>query len=469
MPVPEVVFSDSTVNVIDVNIYSKNIFISGQYRPVVLLYCKRFQERKIKKEARSNENERLLFSHGNLLRHHLYVFPGRWLQMNSIKNEQNGVTRKDFLKGTGALFLGAAGFSAFGGAMSLFGSSCNSNTGGVIKLTYSSFFPPTHLNSILAEAWIKEIETRTDGQVKIDFFPGGNLTPANQIYDGVVNGLSDIGMSCFSYTVGRFPVNELVDLPHKYPNGYVATRVANDYYNEFKPAEMDETHPLYFHAHGPGVIITKDKPVRKLEDFNGLVIRATGVGATIVQALGASVHAASQGETYELLSKGVVHGSFTPRETLKGWNHAEVTRYVTDCYQLGYTTDMYVVINKNKWNSMPNNIQNIFTDVSEEWIEKHGKVWDYYDKAAMDYFLSLGGGREVIEVDDNEIASWLAAVAPLVNSHVETLNTGGLSGNEYEQYLLDRVQYWSDKSPPMEESVAWVESEVLPLTATRAT
>ena len=26
----------------------------------------------------------------------IYVFPGRWLQMNSIKNEQNGVTRKDF-------------------------------------------------------------------------------------------------------------------------------------------------------------------------------------------------------------------------------------------------------------------------------------------------------------------------------------------------------------------------------------
>jgi TRAP-type C4-dicarboxylate transport system substrate-binding protein len=388
--------------------------------------------------------------------------------MNNIKNEQNTVTRKDFLKGTGALFLGAAGFSAFGGAMSLFGSSC-SNSGDTINLTYSNFFPPTHLNSILAEAWIKEIETRTDGQVKIEYFPGGNLTPAAGVYDGVVNGLSDIGMSCFAYTVGRFPVNELVDLPHKYPNGWVATKVANDYYNEFKPAEMDETHPLYFHAHGPGVIITKDKAVRKLEDFNGLVIRATGVGAKIVQALGASAHAASQGETYELLSKGVVKGSFTPRETLKGWNHAEVTKYVTNCYQLGYTTDMYVVINKAKWNSMPKNIQQIFTEVSEEWIEKHGKVWDYYDKAAIDYFLSLGGGREVIEVEDEEMTKWLAAVSPLVNSHVDTLNTSGLSGNEYEQYLLDRVEYWSDRTPSMEESVAWVESEVLPLTTTTAT
>jgi TRAP-type C4-dicarboxylate transport system substrate-binding protein len=221
---------------------------------------------------------------------------------------------------------------------------------------------------------------------------------------------------------------------------------------------------LYFHAHGPGVIITKEKAVSKLGDFQGLVIRATGVGAKIVQALGAEAYGASQGETYELLSKGVVKGSFTPRETLKGWNHAEVTRYVTNCYQLGYTTDMYVVINNEKWNSMPEDIQNIFTEVSEEWIEKHGKVWDYYDKVAIDYFLSLGNGREVIEIDDDEMSKWLAAVSPLVESQVDTLNTSGLSGNEYEQYLLDRVEYWSDKSPSMEESVAWVESEVLPLT-----
>ena len=29
-----------------------------------------------------------------------------------------------------------------------------------IELTYSNFFPPTHLHSILAEEWIKEIEKR---------------------------------------------------------------------------------------------------------------------------------------------------------------------------------------------------------------------------------------------------------------------------------------------------------------------
>lgn len=388
-----------------------------------------------------------------------------------IKNniEQRSITRKDFLKGAGALIIGAAGLSAFGTTMSLFGSSCSTGSKETIELTYSNFFPPTHLNSILAQEWINEIQRLSDGQVKITYFPGGSLTAAANIYDGVVNGISDIGMSCFAYTVGRFPVNELVDLPHKYPNGWVATKVANDYYNEFKPAELDDTHPLYFHAHGPGVIITTEKAVTKLEDMKGLIIRATGVGAKIVQALGAEAYGASQGETYELMSKGVVKGSFTPREVLKGWNQAQVVKYVTGCYELGYTTDMYVVINKEKWDSFPSNIKKIFTDVSNEWIEKHGKVWDYYDKVAIDYFLSLGNGRQVLELSAEEMSKWVGAVTPLVGSHVESLKSSGLFGDDYEDYLLDRVDYWSGKSPSMEDSVAWVTSEVLPLTSTTTT
>ena len=73
------------------------------------------------------------------------------------------------------------------------------------SLTYSIFFPPTHAQAKAAESWAKEIEKRSAGQVKISLFPGGTLTPADQCYDGVVKGISDIGMSAFAYTRGRFP------------------------------------------------------------------------------------------------------------------------------------------------------------------------------------------------------------------------------------------------------------------------
>jgi TRAP-type C4-dicarboxylate transport system substrate-binding protein len=331
----------------------------------------------------------------------------------------------------------------------------------VIELTYNNFFPPTHLNSVLAEKWAQDIEAKSDGRVKITYYPAGQLVAAPQVYDGVVEDICDIGMSVLAYTMGRFPASALIDMPHGYPNGWVATKVANDFYNDYKPAEFDDVHVLYFHAHGPGVVLSTEKPVRTMEDLNGLVIRSTGVGAQVIEALGAEGYAAGQGDAYELMSKGTIDGSFTPREVLKGWNQAEVVKYVTGCYDVGYTANMFVVMNKDKWNSLPADIQEIFTEVSEEWIDKHGRVWDYYDKVAIDYFLTFEG-REVIDLPATEMARWVEATRGVKDGYIAEKAATGLPMQDYEAYLLERAEYWSSRAPTADESVQWVESELMP-------
>ena len=143
-----------------------------------------------------------------------------------------------------------------------------SATAGPTELTYSIFLPPSHGQTKAAVNWAAEIEKRTNGAVKITPFPGGTLTKGNQCYDGVVNGISDIGMSVFAYSRGRFPVMEAVDLPMGYPDGIVATRAANKYYQATMPKELSDVKVLYLHAHGPGLLHTK-KPVKTIEDLNG--------------------------------------------------------------------------------------------------------------------------------------------------------------------------------------------------------
>ena len=210
-----------------------------------------------------------------------------------------------------------------------------------IELKYSIFFPPTHIQCQTAVEWAKEIEKRTDGKVKITIFPAGQLTKAPQCYEGVVNGISDLGMSCFAYSLGRFPLLEGLDLPLGYPNGLTASRVATAMVAKYTPKEVDDVHVLYIHAHGPGILASK-KPVHTLEDVKGMKIRATGLSANIVTALGGIPVAMSQPETYEALQKGVVEATFCPVETLKGWKQGEVIESVTDSSVIGYTTAMFV-------------------------------------------------------------------------------------------------------------------------------
>ena len=294
-------------------------------------------------------------------------------------------------------------------------------------LTYSIFFPPTHGQCKAGISWAEEVEKRTDGRVKITVFPGGTLTKANQCYDGVVKGISDIGMSCFAYTRGRFPVMEALDLPHGYTNGTVATRVATDFYREMRPKELDDVKMLYIHAHGPGLLHTK-KPVGTLEDLKGMKIRSTGLSAKITEALGGVPVAMPQPATYEALQKGVVEGTFTPIETLKGWKQAEVVKYTTDCKGVGYTTAMFVVMNLDKWNALPDDIKKIMGEVSAEWIDVHGKVWDSSDKEGLEYTLSLG--NKIIPLTEDENKRWAEKVKPIIDDYVTTAEGKGLPGKK---------------------------------------
>ena len=301
-----------------------------------------------------------------------------------------------------------------------------------IKLTYSIFFPPSHGQCQAAVAWAEEIGKRTNGSVEIQVFPAGTLTKAKQCYDGVVNGISDIGMSVFAYTRGRFPVMEALDLPLGYPSGLVATRTANAFYAKFQPKELSQVKLLYLHAHGPGLLHTKG-PVQTMTDLQGMKIRSTGLSAKIVEKLGGVPVAMPQPSTYEALQKGVVEGTFGPIEVLKGWKQGEVIKSTTDCKSVGYTTAMFVVMNRSKWEQLPADVQKVFTEVSQEWIDVHGRTWDKNDEEGLAFTLSLG--NQVIPLSDAESAKWKGAVQPIIDNYVQSANGKGLAGDDFIETL----------------------------------
>ncbi|MBN1931306.1 MAG: TRAP transporter substrate-binding protein [Desulfobacterales bacterium] len=309
-----------------------------------------------------------------------------------------------------------------------------------ISLTYSIFFPPTHGQCQAGVSWAQEVEKRTNGKIKIIVFPGSTLTQANQCFDGVEKGISDIGMSCFAYTRGRFPLMEAIDLPLGYPNGQVATHVANEFYEIFQPKELDDVKVLYIHAHGPGLLHTKT-PVKTLENLKGMKIRSTGLSAKVAQALGGIPVAMPQGATYEALQKGVVEGTFTPIETLKGWRQAEVIQHTTDCFDIGYTTAMFVVMNKKKWNELPKDIQNIIEQINAEWINVHGNTWDQVDIEGRNYTLSRG--NDIIQLSEKENKRWITAVDPIIDDYKKSVAVKGIDGDEAVLKIRELIQKYS--------------------------
>ncbi len=314
-----------------------------------------------------------------------------------------------------------------------------------IELSYSVFFPPSHIQCKTAMAWAEEVNQRSNGRLKITVYPAGTLTKAPQCYEGVVNGISDLGMSCFAYTRGRFPLLEGLDLPLGYPSGLAATQIATAMALEFQPAEIQDVHLLYIHAHGPGILASK-KPVQSLDDMAGLKVRATGLSSKIVENLGGVPIAMSQGETYEALQKGVVEATFCPIETLKGWKQGEVISSVTDTSAIGYTTSMFVVMNKAKWDKLDADLQKVLTDVSAEWVDKHGQAWDQADEEGRAFIAQLK--RETFTLSAEEQARWIAKVKPILDDYQAQADGKGLPGSDFLTKLQAKIAQSRSQTTP---------------------
>jgi TRAP-type C4-dicarboxylate transport system substrate-binding protein len=307
----------------------------------------------------------------------------------------------------------------------------------VITLNYGNIWPAPHRNSQNIEAWAREVEKRSSGRVKITVYHGATLAPSAQVYDSVMKGIADVGASVFAYTRGRFPLMQVIDLPLSYKSGVVATRLANELYGKFKPKELDDVKVMYLHAHGPALLHTK-RPVSKLEDVKGMKIRAQGTVVPIVQALGGAPVGTTMGETYDALRTGVAEGAMAPMEALEGWKWGEVVNYTTESYSIAYSAAMYVVMNKNKWNSLPPDIQRIIESTNDEWIERQGKTWDEIDASGKAFLLKRG--NKIIVLSKEESERWAKAVRPLLDEYVTNAKAKGLPGEEALKFCLDYLK-----------------------------
>ncbi len=328
-----------------------------------------------------------------------------------------------------------------GAAMGCSNTESDSGTPPVIELRLAHFFPSTHPAEMdLIQPWIEAIEEATEGQVKIISYPNQTLLNADSIYAGVVDGNTDLGLSCFSYTRGRFPVLEVFELPGiTYKNSKVASKVAWEGIKELNPPEIQDTKLMMVLTTGPGDLYTKT-PVRNLQDLKGMEIRATGLSATTLQALGAVPAAMPQSDAYEALTKGVVKGNLGPVEVLKGWKQAEVTSYITQTPFL-YNTLFFITMNLDKWNSLDPSLQETIEAVNEEYFEKVAMaLWDKQNEDAMQYAIGEQG-LKIITLSPEESSRWISLVQPIQDDFVARMNDNGHPGLE----ILETVKRLADQ------------------------
>jgi len=304
-------------------------------------------------------------------------------------------------------------------------------TGEAITLKYAFFAPATTFPAKQMEWWKTEIEKRTNGQVKVETFPGGTLLTAKNMYDGVLQGVADIGLSCPTYEPGRFPLMSLNDLPGLYPNARVAGMSFFDAVQQFEPAEAKEFHVVTAFATEPAYITTVD-PVKTLEDLNGMKVRFAG-GPKYLEALGAASVGMPMSELGQALQTGVVDGYASSREVLLDYKFAEKTKNVTD-YKLG-AISFLAVMSADRWSKLPDNVKQVIDELAAEAALFAGDYLDTHVQESMDF--AKGQGVQTLTLDDAEKARWDEKLKPLEQSTVDAVAGKGLPATDFLKALKD--------------------------------
>ena len=293
---------------------------------------------------------------------------------------------------------------------------------GPIKLSYAQFTPAGTFVGVQLERWIKEVEKRTGGKVKIDAFHGGTLLGAKNMFDGVIAGTADIGTLCMAYQPGRFVITNATSLPLGFPNARVASLTLWDLYNKYKPKPFSKVKVLTMYTCGTSNIMSKI-PIRKLEDMKGVDLRASGGAAKILKAWGANQIGMPMSAVPEALQKGVVKGLFTSLEVMKDFKFAEICKYVTVTDTVIYPFS--VVMNMDKWNSLPKDVQKVMDDLAKEHAEWVGAYMDKHVIESVEWSKKTQG-VEVIELSKAEMAKWNKLLEPITGGWIESAKGKGV-------------------------------------------
>lgn len=266
-------------------------------------------------------------------------------------------------------------------------------------------------------AWAKAIETQSNGEFKVEFYPSMQLggAPAS-LFDQARDGVVDLVWTVLGYTPGRFPQSEVFEMPFLVTSGEATSRAFQRFVETQSAHEFRDVKVIAVHTHGAGLFHSK-KPIATLEDLKNQKIRGgSRVISMMLDNLGAEAIGMPIPEVPQSLSRGVLDGATMPWQVTLALRSSEIvhnhTQFTGD-HGL-YTQTFAFVMNKDKYESLTPELKAIIdANSGAEWAGLFGRLNDIDDKLAIDKALDLG--NTILTLDEAETARWKAAAQPTID------------------------------------------------------
>lgn len=238
------------------------------------------------------------------------------------------------------------------------------------KLIYATYITDVYSAS-KNDVWVmKEIEKRSNGEIKFETYWSNSLLKAPDLFPGLRSGAADVVLGApAAYNPKEYPLSHVV-MPFLTTKADALTLAWNDLYKssaEFrKEFEAKGAKVLYAVAWAENTVWSK-RAIAKVDDFKGLKVRAVPPISDALQKLGATPVALAWGEGLEGLQRGVVEAmSAAPFDSAVHGNIQDVAKFGTDAGGTGPFAMAVTGMSLERYNKLSEKHRKIIDEVAAE-------------------------------------------------------------------------------------------------------
>lgn len=270
-----------------------------------------------------------------------------------------------------------------------------------LVLTLAHGLSETHTVHIAMVEFAEEVEEKTDGRIKVQIFPNGQLGSENENMEQLMAGV--ISMTKVS-APGLATYNEAY---HTFGLPYIFDDT-EDFYHIMDSDEMQDFFlssaddgfvTLTYYTSGARSFYTKDRAIRTPADLKGLKIRVQDMKSQtdMLEALGGIPVAMYYGDVYTSLQTGIIDGTENNETALTTGKHGEICKvYSTD--QHAMIPDV-MVMSAKVWETISPEDQQIILEAAHASTESHKIAWDAAIEEAIEEASTTMGVEFVNDVD----------------------------------------------------------------------
>jgi TRAP-type C4-dicarboxylate transport system substrate-binding protein len=300
------------------------------------------------------------------------------------------------------------------------------------ELKLAHFMSPRHvMHTDMMVPWADEIARTTANKVVVKIYPASQLggKPPTQ-YRLAVDGIADISFGLQGYTSSAFPRTTLVELPDFGVDGVQATERLWAIYAKYLADDYKEVKVLAVWVNDEPVIISKSKPIRRLEDLKGLKVRTpSAMQSRAVAALGGVPVDMPVTEMYNALDRGIVDVLWVPPSVILDFKLMEVGKYYTTGLPPA-RSPFFLVMNKAKWDSLPPELKAAIDATTGRALSL--KATQAYDRRGDEAMAAVRktAGTEIIALPAAEVERWRTALQPMAEGAIADAEKAGVPARE---------------------------------------